>query len=43
MYIPDFKYIIKVIKMDFKEEIPGGIIDFIIRGVKLQSITTALL
>ena len=34
MYILDFKYIIKVIRVDFKEEIPDGTIDLIIKGVK---------
>ena len=43
MYTLDFKYIIKVIRVDFKEEILSGTIDLIIKGVKPQGITTALL
>jgi len=42
MYILDLKYIIKVIRVDFKEEILGGTIDLIIKGAKLQGTTTAL-
>jgi len=43
IYTLDFKYIIKVIRVDFKEEILNGTINLIIRGVKPQGITTALL
>ena len=43
IYTLDFKYIIKVIRVDFKEEIPGGTIDLMIKGVKPQSTMTALL
>ena len=35
MYVLDLEYIIKVTRVDFKEEIPGGTIDLIIRGAKL--------
>ena len=35
IYTPDFKYIIKVIRVDFEEEIPGKTINLIIKGVKL--------
>ena len=42
MYVPDFEYIIKVIRVDFKEEILDETIDLMIKGVKLQGITTAL-
>jgi hypothetical protein len=42
MYTPDLGYIIKVIKVDFKEEILSGTVDLIIKGVKPQGITTAL-
>jgi hypothetical protein len=34
MYALDFKYIIKVIRVDFKEEILSGTINLIMRGVK---------
>jgi hypothetical protein len=34
MYILDLRYIIKVIRVDFKKEILGGTIDFIIKGAK---------
>jgi hypothetical protein len=34
MYTPDLGYIIKVIRVDFKEEILGGTVDLIIRGAK---------
>jgi hypothetical protein len=34
MYTPDLGYIIKVIRVDFEEEILGGTIDLIIRGAK---------
>jgi hypothetical protein len=43
MYILDLEYIIKVIRVDFKEEILSETIDLIMRGIKLQGITTALL
>jgi len=43
IYTLDFKYIIKVIRVDFKEEIPGGTINLIIKRVKPQGIITALL
>jgi hypothetical protein len=43
IYALDFKYIIKVIRVDFKEEIPGGTINLIIKRVKPQGIITALL
>ena len=43
MYTLDFKYIIKVIRVDFEEEILDETIDLIIKGVKPQGITTALL
>ena len=42
MYIPDLGYIIKVIRVDFEEEILDGTIDLIIRGVKPQGTMTAL-
>ena len=42
MYIPDLEYIIKVIRVDFKEEILDETIDLIMRGAKPQGITTAL-
>ena len=35
IYILDLGYIIKVIRVDFKEEILSGTINFIIRRVKL--------
>ena len=34
IYILDLGYIIKVTRVDFKEEILGGTIDLIIRGAK---------
>jgi len=34
MYAPDLGYTIKVIRVDFEEEILGGTIDLIIRGAK---------
>jgi hypothetical protein len=34
IYTLDFKYIIKVIRVDFKKEIPGGTINLIIRRAK---------
>ena len=43
MYILDFKYIIKVIRVDFEEEILSGTIDLMMKGAKPQGITTALL
>jgi hypothetical protein len=43
MYTPDLGYIIKVIRVDFKKEILNGTINLIIKGVKPQGITTALL
>ena len=43
IYILDLKYIIKVIKINFEEEILNGTINLIIKGVKPQSIITALL
>jgi hypothetical protein len=42
IYTPDLKYIIKVIRVDFKEEILNGTIDLIMKRVKPQGITTAL-
>jgi hypothetical protein len=38
MYILDFEYIIKVIRVDFKEEILNGTINLIIRGVNLKAL-----
>jgi len=43
IYILDFEYIIKVIRVDFKKEILNGTINLIIKGVKPQGIMTALL
>jgi hypothetical protein len=34
IYTPDLGYIIKVTRVDFKEEILGGTINLIIRGAK---------
>jgi len=34
IYTPDLGYIIKVTRVDFKEEIPGGTVDLIIKGAK---------
>jgi hypothetical protein len=34
IYTPDLRYIIKVIRVDFKEEILGGTINLIMRGAK---------
>jgi hypothetical protein len=34
IYAPDLGYIIKVIRVDFKEEILGGTINLIMRGAK---------
>jgi hypothetical protein len=34
MYTPDLGYIIKVIRVDFEEEILGGTVNLIIRGAK---------
>ena len=42
MYVLDLEYIIKVTRVDFKEEIPGGTIDLMMRGAKPQGTTTAL-
>jgi hypothetical protein len=42
IYTPDLRYIIKVIRVDFKKEILSGTIDLIIRGAKPQGIMTAL-
>jgi len=42
IYILDLGYIIKVIRVDFEEEILSGTIDLIIRGVKPQGTMTAL-
>jgi hypothetical protein len=42
MYTLDLKYIIKVTRVDFKEEILSGTINLIIRGVKPQDTTTVL-
>ena len=42
MYAPDLGYIIKVTRVDFEEEIPGGTIDLMMRGAKPQGTTTAL-
>ena len=43
IYILDLGYIIKVIRVDFEEEILGGTIDLMMRRAKPQSTTTALL
>jgi hypothetical protein len=42
IYTLDLRYIIKVTRVDFKEEILGRTIDLIIRGAKPQGTTTAL-
>jgi hypothetical protein len=42
IYTPDLGYIIKVIRVDLKEEILGRTIDLIMRGAKPQGTTTAL-
>ena len=42
MYTLDLRYIIKVIRVDFEEEILDGTIDLMIRGAKPQGTTTAL-
>jgi len=42
IYILDLGYIIKVIRVDFEEEILGGTIDLMMRRAKPQSTTTAL-
>jgi hypothetical protein len=42
MYTLDLGYTIKVIRVDFKEEILGGTIDLMMRGAKPQGTTTAL-
>jgi hypothetical protein len=42
MYILDLRYIIKVIRVDFEEEILSETIDLIIRGAKPQGTMTAL-
>ena len=42
IYALDLEYIIKVIRVDFKEEILSGTIDLMMRGVKPQGTTTAL-
>jgi hypothetical protein len=42
MYAPDLEYIIKVTRVDFEEEILGGTVDLMMRGVKPQGTTTAL-
>jgi len=42
IYILDLGYIIKVTRVDFEEEILGGTVDLIIRGVKPQGTMTAL-
>ena len=42
MYALDLRYIIKVTRVDFEEEILSGTVDLMMRGVKPQGITTAL-
>jgi len=42
IYALDLGYIIKVIRVDFKEEILDGTIDLMMKGVKPQGIITAL-
>jgi hypothetical protein len=42
IYIPDLEYIIKVIRVDFEEEILSGTINLMIKGAKPQGTTTAL-
>ena len=42
IYAPDLGYTIKVTRVDFEEEIPGGTVDLMMRGAKPQSTTTAL-
>ena len=42
IYALDLGYIIKVIRVDFKEEILGKTINLIMRGAKPQGTTTAL-
>jgi hypothetical protein len=42
IYILDLGYIIKVIRVDFKEEILGKTINLMIRGAKPQSTMTIL-
>jgi hypothetical protein len=42
IYALDLRYIIKVIRVDFEEEILSGTIDLIIKGVKPQGTMTAL-
>jgi hypothetical protein len=42
IYTLDLGYIIKVIRVDFEEEILGGTVDLMIRGAKPQGTMTAL-
>ena len=42
IYVLDLGYIIKVIRVDFEEEILDGTIDLMIKGAKPQGTTTAL-
>jgi hypothetical protein len=42
MYILDLRYIIKVTRVDFEEEILSGTVDLIMRRAKPQGIMTAL-
>jgi hypothetical protein len=42
MYILNLRYIIKVIRVDFEEEILDGTVDLIMRGAKPQGTMTAL-
>jgi hypothetical protein len=42
IYTLDLEYIIKVTRVDFKEEIPDGTINLIIKGAKPQGTITAL-
>ena len=43
IYTPDLRYTIKVIRVDFEEEILSGTIDLMMRGAKPQGTMTALL
>ena len=42
MYALDLRYIIKVTRVDFEEEILSGTVDLMMRGVKPQGTMTAL-
>jgi len=42
IYAPDLGYIIKVIRVDFEEEILDGTVDLMMRGAKPQGTMTAL-